>query len=132
MILDLSDWWLDFARTRNPEFNPEQKRLIEDIRQFISTRQLPALVVFLPERDRLTNSAWEGDPNRAQTMVFAKMIGANFADGSGAFANMPASEIRKCFFRHDGHWNQSGSDRFAKFMLDLLPKSFPGLVPPSH
>jgi hypothetical protein len=129
-ILDLSDWWLDFARTRNPEFSPEQKRLIEDIRQFISAWQLPALVVFLPERDRLINSAWEGDPNRAETMAFAKMIGAVFADGSGAFANMSASEIRKCFFRHDGHWNQSGSDRFAKFMLDLLPKSFPGLLQP--
>ena len=129
-VLDLSDYWMDFARTENPEFKPEQKRLIEDIREFISTRKLPALVVFLPERDRLINSAWEGDPNRTQTMSFAKLIGAQFADGSGAFAGMPPAEIRKCFFRHDGHWNQAGSDLFAKFMLDLLPKSFPGLLPP--
>lgn len=131
-VLDLSDYWMDFARTKDPEFKPEQKRLIEDIRQFISARKLPVLVVFLPDRDRLINSAWEGDPYRAETMSFAKLIGAEFADGSGAFANMPPAEIRKCFFRHDGHWNQAGSDRFAKFMLDLLPKSFPGLFPSSH
>jgi hypothetical protein len=115
---------------REPEkkfsgFNPQQARLIEDIRLFVSSRKLPVLVVFLPTRERLVRSTWESDPYRAETQAFATEIGARFVDGSGAFANMQPADVRKCFFPYDGHWNQTGSDRFAEFMLDLIPRSFP-------
>ena len=105
-------------------FDPQQAHLIEDIRLFVSSRKLLALVVYLPRRERLMNSTWENDPYRAETQAFAKDIGARFVDGSGAFANMQPADIRKCFFPYDGHWNQRGSDRFAKFMLDLIRRSF--------
>jgi len=106
-------------------FDPQQARLIEDIHRYVSSRKLPALVVFLPIRERLVRSTWESDPYRVEAEAFAKDIGASFADGSGAFAGMQPADVRKCFFPYDGHWNQLGSDRFAKFMLDLIPRSFP-------
>ncbi len=123
----LQGWWdskqhsLEKARGSDPE----QARLIKGIRLFISSRKLPALVVFLPHRDRLVKGTWENDPRRAEAMAFAKEIGATFVDGSGAFANMRSEDVRKCFFSYDPHWNQTGSDRFAKFMLGLIPRSFP-------
>lgn len=118
--------WLDFStRGKAPGFEPGQIRLIEDIHQFISSRKLPALVVFLPDRDRLTTSSWKTDGYRADTIAFAQAIGAKFVDGSGAFANLRPADIRKLFFVLEGHWNQAGSDRFAEFMLDLISRSFP-------
>ena len=113
------------APEKAPGFGPEQRRLIEDIRLFISSRKLPALIVFLPPRDRLVRSTWESDPSRADTIAFAQAIGARFVDGSRAFANMQPADVRKCFFPYDPHWNQAGSDRFAKFILDLIPRAFP-------
>jgi hypothetical protein len=128
-VLDLSDYWMDFARRKYPEFDPQQLRLVEDIGKFIADRKLPALVVYLPDRDRIIHSAWQGDPYRNETMAFAKRIEASFVDAADAFTGMTPLEIRQSFFHHDGHWNQSGSDRFARFMLDVLPKSFPRLLP---
>lgn len=123
----LDQWWN--SRGKAPKkfsgFDPQQVRLIADIRQFVSSRKLPALVVFVPVRERLLWSTWESDPYRAEAQAFAKEIGAGFADGSAAFAGMQPADIRKCFFHYDGHWNQTGSDRFARFMLDLIPRSFP-------
>jgi hypothetical protein len=127
-IYEHLDRWSDSiqeALWKGPGFDPEQAHLIEDVRLFLSSRKLPAVVVFLPFRDRLVNSTWESDPYRAETQAFAKEIGAKFVDGSGAFANMQPADVRTCFFSYDLHWNQAGSDRFAKFMLDLIPQEFP-------
>ena len=127
-VLDYFERLWDFkqeAPGKAPGFDPQQARLIEDIRLFVSSRKLPALVVFLPTRDRLVRSTWESDPHRAETIAFAQKIGARFVDGSGAFADMRPADIRKCFFPYDPHWNQAGSDRFARFMLDLIPRSSP-------
>lgn len=123
----LDRWWNSRREPRREfsGFNSQQARLIEDIRLFVSSRKLPALVVYLPSRERLMKSTWENDPYRAETQAFAKQIGASFADGGEAFTGMQPADIRKCFFPYDGHWNQAGSDRFAKFMLDLIPRSFP-------
>jgi len=127
-IIDYMDRWWDSKQEslwKTPGFDPQQAHLIEDIRLFISSRKLPVLVVYLPTRDRLVKSEFEDDRHRVETMAFAKAIGARFVDGSGAFANMRSADVRKCFFPYDAHWNQTGSDRFAKFMLDLIPRSFP-------
>ena len=105
-------------------FNPQQKQLVEDIHQFVSRRDLPVLVVFLPSRDRLVKSAWENDAWRKETKAFAEATGATFLDGSDAFAHMQPEEIRKCFLPYDYHWNQSGSDRFAQYMLDQIHMAF--------
>ena len=115
-----------------PGFGPEQERLIADIRRFVSSRKLPVVVVFLPSRDRLVESTWDNDPYRAEAQVFAKAIGARFADGSGAFADMQPADVRKCFFPYDGHWNQAGSDHFARFVLDLIPRAFPAQLQASR
>jgi len=134
-ILDSLDrWWESKQKApgKAPGFDPQQQRLIEDIRQFVSSRKVPALVVFLSTRDRLVKSTWENDPYRTEAQVFAQEIGARFVDGGGAFANMQPADVRKCFFHYDGHWNQAGSDRFAEFMLDLIPRSFPGLLQASR
>ncbi len=134
-IFDGLEQWADSEQAglwRFHGFDPEQAHLIEDIHQFISSRKLPAVVVFLPSRDRLLDSTWESDPYRAEAMAFSKKIGARFVDGSGAFAKMQSADVRKDFFPYDGHWNQAGSDRFAKFMLELIPRSFPNLLQASR
>jgi hypothetical protein len=125
------DRWSDALQAalwQTPGFEPEQARLIEDIHQFVSSHKLPALVVFLPTREELVKSTWENEPHRAEAKAFAEKIGARFVDGSAAFANLQPADVRKCFFVHDGHWNQTGSDRFAKFMLGVIPRAFPGVL----
>lgn len=122
------DRWSDSVQAalwKSPGFDPQQARLVEDIRRIVAARNLPVLVVFLPTREELMKSTWRNEPHRAETQAFAKQIGARFVDGSEAFASMQPADVRKCFFAHDGHWNQTGSDRFAKFMLQLIPQTFP-------
>jgi len=134
-IFNLLDWWSESVQAalwKAPPFDPEQDRLIEDIRRFVSSRKVPVLVVFLPTWEQLVKSTWKKDPNRTETMAFAKEIGASFVDGSEAFASMQPGEVRKCFFAHDGHWNQAGSDRFAEFMLGLIPRSLPNQLQASR
>jgi hypothetical protein len=134
-ILDYLDRWgdsMEAALWRAPRFEPEQVRLIEDIRLFVSRHKLPVLVVFLPTRHRFLEPSWENDRDRAEAQAFAKEIGARFVDGSRAFADMQPAEARKLFFPYDGHWNQAGSDRFAKFMLNLIPQAFPALLQASR
>jgi len=104
-------------------FDPAQMKLIEDIHHFISDRNVPALVVFLPQRDEIVQGTWSADPWRDETIAFAKSIGAEYRDGALAFANMTAAEIRRSFLPYDYHWNQNGSDRFAMFMLDQIQAS---------
>jgi hypothetical protein len=37
-----------------------------------------------------------------------------------AFNGRTASQIRASWLPYDGHWGQGGSDRFAKFMMEIL------------
>ena len=55
-----------------------------------------------------------------QTWQFATRIGASVTDGSEAFLGMDEAGIRDCWLPVDGHWGQTGSDRFAYYMLDAI------------
>ena len=59
---------------------------------------------------------------RGESEDFARALGAAFLDGADAFAGLRPSEVRAEFLPHDGHWNQSGSDRFAGFLLPHLDR----------
>jgi hypothetical protein len=105
-------------------FDPDQKGLIDDIHRFASSHNVPILVIFLPSRDKLTSGTWENDTFRDETVAFAKIIGGTFVDGAGAFSKMEPAAIRAGFLPYDYHWNQTGSDRFAGFMLEQIKSRF--------
>src|SRR5262249_44135868 len=102
------------------EFDPERKRLVDDIRRFLDSRKLPALVVHLPSRDTLLHPTNDSLLHFEKAKTFAKALGAQFLDGGKAFEGLSAAEIRARFLPHDGHWNQKGSDQFAAFIVRNL------------
>lgn len=102
--------------------DPARARLMSDIRQYLTDRAIPAVVVHLPDRDSLL------DPQNApkwpleEARELAGAIGAEFVDATPAFASLSRQEIKAQFLPYDGHWNQAGSNRFAEFMLERLQK----------
>ena len=100
-------------------FDPGRERLIQDIRRYAEARHIPVLVVYLPTLD---TAARTRAPGRAmeESKLFAKEIGGDFVDGRQAYANMTAAQLKNEWRTFDYHWNEAGSDRFAKFMHKIL------------
>ncbi len=99
-------------------FQPGQVRLIEEMASFARVNNLPVLVINISSRESLI----DGAPPPKDVLLFARMLDAVFIDGSSAFSGMNEKEIRSCFFPHDGHWNQAGSDRFARHLIERIQK----------
>ncbi len=90
--------------------------LIFDMRDRLKSRKLPVTVIYIHSRDELLKSRDDSPKVRA----FAEYLGARFIDGSEPYRKLDADEIRACYFPHDAHWNQVGSDRFADFVAERL------------
>ena len=45
-----------------------------------------------------------------------------YLDGNDFFKNFSKKEYDNLFFKYDGHWNQKGSDVFAKGVVEFLSK----------
>jgi hypothetical protein len=102
-----------------PTGNADHRRLIEDLRDFVRQRGIPAIVVAIPSRENLA-AEQDGYAVPATTVDFARALRAELVNGAQAFAGLTAREIRAHWFPYDGHWAQTGSDRFAGFMVRPL------------
>ena len=111
------------SSSREPEYNHReltsgQLALIADIKRYITSRNVSAIVLHVPSRTELIlqdDFGW-----KEQAKEFATALDGIFVDGSEAFKGLKSREIRAHWLPHDGHWNQSGSDRFARFVLKAL------------
>ena len=74
-------------------FEPERRKLIEQIARFSETNNLPVFVVRIPSRQELL----EKSPPPDDTLLFAKTLNATFIDGSEAFAGLDKKEIHARF-----------------------------------
>lgn len=106
-------------------FTPQHLRLIGDILAVARQRQLPVLVIRIPDR----HEAEQGWPIAGNVQEFAGLAGAPLVDGAEAFAGLDADARRELYFPVDGHWNQRGSDRFAAF---IYPRLLAFLQPDGH
>lgn len=106
----------DFS-TRRGMFHAGQKWLIREIQRVLAELELPVLVVRVP--NRVEHRSWEGEAE-----AFAEILGATFVDGGEAFAGLGAAEFEECWLPYDRHFSQVGSDRFARFVYDVL-KTWP-------
>jgi hypothetical protein len=91
-------------------------RLVREIREALARMGVPALVVSIPTIEELMEgrSAPAGDDARA----FADYLGARFVDGADAYDGLEGMDLRSNWYPVDLHWNQTGSDRFARWMAD--------------
>ncbi len=86
----------------------EYDELTAWIRHDIAERKIPALVLEVPGTDS------------ARAQRFAMAVGADYLSVSRTFDNAKAG-CDPCFkIRYDGHWNQEGSDLFARVVRDEL------------
>jgi hypothetical protein len=102
--------------TDSTKFPPHVRRRMEEIRNYLQDHKIPALVIAVPSRERLL----DGLPPSAESRAFAEFIGAEFVDGGDAFDGLSAGEIRDHWLKFDGHWAQSGSDRFARHFTAVI------------
>ena len=98
-------------RKGSPLFNSQQEAMIADIAAFARSNSLPVIVIHVPCRPCLLTKR----PVPDSTHQFAQRLNATFIDGSRAFAGLSNHQIRSHWHPYDGHWNQTGSDRFARF-----------------
>lgn len=113
-------------------FFQDRRQLVTQIDQALQKKQLPALVVHIPYREVLLSRAGVSSETTEfyleavgelwETQAFARLIHADFVDGSEAFKGCSVEEIRACWLPRDGHWNQAGAERFARFLAPVLQK----------
>jgi hypothetical protein len=105
-----------------PPIDPACLPSMDEIGTFLRRHKLPCMVVQLPLCheliNRLKDTETAGIPE--QTLQFAMRIDAGVADGSEAFMGLDEAGIRDCWLPIDGHWNQAGSDRFARYMVNAI------------
>ena len=82
--------------------DPARDRLIVDVARFLADRKLPALVIHIPDRSSLLDPARAPSWPRQEAEEFARAIGAEFLDGTPAFAGLRPSEVRAPFRPRDG------------------------------
>lgn len=111
-------WWAPASATETKHaaaltnddsrvLSEEQIRLIDDMAAFLKKRGIPAWVYHFPA----------GSPVD-EARAFADRLGAGYIDASAAFHGIDQAEKDACFMI-DGHWNQTGSDRFAKWFIKV-------------
>ncbi len=105
------------AAAGDGQYDAEQRWLIDGIREQL---HVPIIVVRVPNRECLIGGGREDESEE-----FAKILGARFIDGADAFSGLSKSQIRALFFKHDGHWNQGGSDRLAHWLQSALTHPLP-------
>ncbi|HAA51877.1 MAG TPA: hypothetical protein DCE43_19320 [Planctomycetaceae bacterium] len=111
-------------------FFRDRRHVISEIEDALQKQRLPALVVHIPYREVLLTRAGVASENLRfylesvgeswETQSFAKLIGADFVDGSEAFKDLSVAEIHAHWLPIDGHWNQAGAEQFAKFLVPIV------------
>lgn len=103
-------------------FDAMAKSRINDIRKFLESKRLPAVVIQLPPApaSEVPSKFSEWIPDAS--LEFANRLGVPFWDGREAYRSMKDEEYSSLFLDHDPHWNQKGSDLFAKETYDYLLK----------
>ncbi|MFN0195651.1 MAG: hypothetical protein ACKVT0_02840 [Planctomycetaceae bacterium] len=99
--------------------HPLHKQYVTEIHDFIQQRQIPVLVVHVPQPEELL-AEMVYQEHAALTQEFAKNIGAEWLDGCVPYRDLKPEQIRENWFQSDPHWNQQGSDRFAEFVAKHL------------
>ena len=96
-----------------------QQIMIEKIKNYKIKRKIPIIVVDIPSKNQLLDKNLE--PN-VGTPEFLKLVDADFYFNYPKIAYSSASsyEIKSDYFPYDGHWNQKGSDKFAKFIVNKV------------
>jgi hypothetical protein len=129
-VITETSWNVLRGRTSNIEndhfagFSAGQQALISELKEALNRHSLPRTVVFLPSRRRLLEKS---RPRvRPAVQQFARVLEAQFFDGGEVFSGLTGREIRAQFHPHDMHWNQQGSDLFAKWFVDRVLPALPG------
>ncbi|NLX12033.1 MAG: hypothetical protein GXY44_00055 [Phycisphaerales bacterium] len=100
--------------------DPERMRLIDDIHRYLTGIACKVWVVSIPSKASMISHRPGDHRHQIEIEAFANALGASYMDGGQAFAGLTTEELKSCWFIYDGHWNQQGSDRFAKFIADML------------
>lgn len=94
-------------------WDPRQLALVEEMDRDLDRLGVRRMVVFLGEREEVVAG---GRCRPLHEREFAERLHAQFVDGREMFAGKSPEERRAHFFPVDGHWNQRGSDAFARFV----------------
>lgn len=110
------------GRATEPETGPTltaaQLRLVEGVRASTQIKDKDVVVIRIPSRE----AAMRGSQIPSSTTEFARLLSARLFDGGKAFEGIREDQIARLWFPHDGHWNQEGSDVFARyFITSVLP-----------
>jgi hypothetical protein len=92
---------------------------LEDILSNCAARGKEVYFFCVPEQQGALLSAAGRTPQIVKELAFlANMYGVPFWNGYLPYQHLSEEEIAKHFMRHDGHWNQTGSDFFSRNIPD--------------
>jgi len=98
-------------------FSEEQLLMIEKIKEYKTKRKIPIIVIDLPTKSQLLEKNFD---SHVGTLEFMKLVETNsyYNFAKIAYDYSSTDEVFENYFPYDGHWNQKGSDKFARFFVD--------------
>lgn len=105
-------------------------RKLVEILDHCRRRNVPVILATVPSRPAIAIRKAGGPipEDRQELARIAAAFGTHFFDGYEAFVEVPAERLPDHFLPGDDHWNQQGSDRFARAFAawlreEWLPRS---------
>lgn len=97
-------------------FTPAQEFYIKGIAEYAKRRQLPVLVMSVPDwRNKVDATGVPGN-----LVEFARSLNTEAIDGADAYKGLGEAELRAMWLPYDGHWDQPASDLYARFALGQI------------
>lgn len=98
--------------------------MLSDIMNYCSKNNKQLLIASVPHEEVVRINNYRGGKSKTQVELesIAKHFGILYYDAFPLFQSLSDDSLRNSFLKNDAHWNQQGSDIFAKGIVGYLIK----------
>ncbi len=111
------------ANQTSAEYNlSENTRRFAEIADFCRKKNKELILVLTPTKFDAEQMLLMKDSSYSNQQLnnLAEKYGVRFIDASSSFSQLTPGEVRTLYLHYDPHWNQFGSDKFARMMADKI------------
>jgi hypothetical protein len=94
---------------------------LDSMISWCKSNQKQLILASIPSRNELNNELLgEKNQHKVEMKIIAKEYQLNYFDGYTVFKQFNAKEVDAHWLKYDGHWNQKGSNKYAKEFAEYL------------
>jgi hypothetical protein len=105
----------------NRKMGAKKSRYLDEIISWCQSNQKQIILASIPSKNEIKNELiGEKNQHKIEMEILAEEYQLNYFDGYHVFTDLDDKEINAHWLKYDGHWNQQGSDRYAKYFVNYL------------